>query len=276
MADGSVGVGPFHPAATWVTMFNARHAVVRNAQSWPATGAAEVFECIVCLDASAPRSHFEATGFACVVCRDGVVCRACARRIADGRRTGEAFNTLKCPACKQTSYTYACLTCHVPLRPGGDAVQLVKEFVGVDKRMVQPMEAVETLEQFVITAEAVGRMLQLQVRVRASFMKPYEPCMPHLNALWVATTTAAQAAAEPATVQSTVLTVVKTAGVRALRALWPLLCWTHVVGAVCADDDDCRCKFTECGGCGFLVRTASPHAGAACSHCRDDYSASAP
>jgi len=263
----------FPSCEKWVQMFEIRATEIKSKCTWKMENTDMV--CVICMEYTDKRSDFENNGISCLICRDGVVCRGCAKRMADTRREGESFNTLRCPACKQASYTYSCLVCKAPT-PSIKGM-LVKEFIGVDDRIMDVVRNTDTLKEFVTNGDKIMRMLKLQIRVRTSFRRSYAPCMPHLLAIRNAINDAEVIPGLEADA-STILEKIKKTTITELEALFPMLCWTHIVGAVCCESvsQSCRSTFTKCDGCEFLVRTVSPHirlsdSGSMCSHCLKDY-----
>lgn len=264
-------VDSFPSCEDWEQLYNIRGSKIKSKHPWHNEN--EDMECVVCLEYTNKRSHFANNGFYCFICRDGVVCRECTIKMASTRKVGESFNTLCCPACKQTSYIYSCLSCKAPTHPGRGL--LIKEFTGLDYRIIKNIMNAETRMYFVSEGEKIMRILGIQIRLRASFKQSHEPCMPHLIAIRNAITEVFHGVEADT---STILEKNKKIIVSELEALFPLLCWTHVVGCVCPESvsKPCSSTFTKCDGCGFLIRKTSLHirpsdSGHKCSHCLKEY-----
>jgi len=233
----------FFPGAdVWYKMYETRHRESK------APKVAEV-SCPICMDdKKVARSVFVETGFACLSCTDGVACRECATQMIARRKNSESFNTVRCPMCRKASHTYECLECGAPTRPGYSAT-LVREAVGIDRKMISPIKKCETIDVLMEEIVRVLKMVQTQCRVRLSLGHPISPCAQYFDTIKTAVYPLGTEVARP-------LSEAKEIVLGALRGLWPLLRWTSVIGTVCSNSDACARKFTKCVLCKFLFRSS--------------------
>lgn len=271
-------------SAAWTRIYQEKAAELRQARVAPPVPLDTVQTCAICLDTQLTRSEFQAAGFACYACTDGVVCRACCRSLALSRHKGQFYNTLLCPACKSQSTTSPCLACASPVSLA--AAPLVKEFVFVPPEMYDSLSRPSSPKDLLGYIQDLIVILKFQVRLRIICGAPSSPCMPYVCSIQAAFSclVAAQQSEDPEDSEATAASV-RVVAIRVVRAIWPHLNWVHLIGAVCSSEScsECPHRFVMCDECKFLVRENSPALSidprtntARCSTCSGNFSGVAP